>query len=217
MNTLFLITAVLGGTIFLCQFLLGLAGLGEHHDLGGDGGDFDHGFEAADHDLGDHDAGGHEAAHDHELGHESTTSWFVGVLSFRTIVAGMTFFGLAGLASDAQGAHPMGSLAIAIAAGVAALYAVAWTMRALSRLRADGTARIENAVGTSGVVYLAVPGFLGGKGKVTVTVQNRSMEYEAVTDHSALPTGATVRVVAVVDPETVAVESIPEPVRTNHE
>lgn len=217
MTTLFLISAALGGTIFVCQFLLGLAGLGDHHDLGGDGVDFDHGFEAGGHDVGDHDASGHDGGHDHELGDESATSWFVGVLSFRTIVAGMTFFGLAGLAADAHGAHPAGSLAIAIASGVTALYAVAWTMRALSRLRADGTVRIENTVGTTGVVYLAIPGYQGGKGKVTVTVQNRTMEYEAVTNRTALPTGATVRVVAVVDSETVAVESVPEPVRTSHE
>jgi hypothetical protein len=219
MDTLFLISAVLGGTIFLCQFLLGLVGLGGHHDVGGDGVDFDHDFDAADHHFGDHDTDGHDAegAHDHDLGSESATSWFVGVLSFRTIVAGMTFFGLAGLAANAHGAHPAGSLAAAVAAGIAAIYSVAWTMRLLSRLKADGTVQIENALGSTAVVYLTVPEKQSGKGKITVTVQDRTMEYEAVTSHSALPTGMAVRIVSVVDPETVVVESVTEPVRANHE
>ena len=80
----------------------------------------------------------------------------------------------------------MGSLAIAGGCGFAALYWSAWAMRTLMRLRADGTAHIENAIGQSAVVYLTIPGHRAGKGKITVTVQNRTMEYEAETEHEPL-------------------------------
>jgi membrane protein implicated in regulation of membrane protease activity len=143
-------------------------------------------------------------------------SWFVGVLTVRTVVAGLTFFGLAGLAANASGAHPAGSLAVAGAAGITALYVVAWIMKSLYRLRADGTVRIHNALGQTGAVYLTIPARKTGRGKVTVTLQNRTMEYEAETDQSEIPTGATVRVVAVVDSETLAVETVPEPARPHH-
>lgn len=220
MNQFYWVCAVLGGTVIVCQFLLGLLGFGEHHDLDGSGGDIDHGLgghDAGGHDASAHDGGGHDGSgHDGAVGQDSLSSWFVGVLSFRTVIAGITFLGLTGLAAHAQGVHPAGSLALALAAGTTALYAVAWTMRSLSRLRADGTARIRNAVGSPAVVYLAVPGHRAGKGKVTVSLQNRTMEYAALTDHDALPTGASVQVVAIVDSETVAVEAAPVVEEPNH-
>jgi hypothetical protein len=138
------------------------------------------------------------------------------MLSLRTVVAGLTFFGLGGLASNASGAHPLGSLSIAAVSGFAALYLVGWAMRTLMRLRADGTVHIENAVGQTAVVYLTIPGHRAGKGKITVTLQNRTMEYEAETEHDTLPTDTLVHVVAVAGPDTVEVAPAPEPARTSH-
>jgi hypothetical protein len=217
MEQLFFFCAVSGGTISVCQFLLGLAGMGGHHDFGGDDGGFLHGLDSGDllhgdaaSDGGAGDGAAGDGGHGTGLSPESAMSWFVGVLSFRTIVAAVTFFGLAGLAANARGTHPAGSLAVALCSGAAALYAVAWTMRALSRLRSDGTVRIQNALGLSGVVYLAIPGHQAGRGKVTLTVQNRTVEYEALTDQNTIPTGAPIQVVAIVDPETLAVEAAPD-------
>ena len=204
MDQVYFVCAVLGGTIFVGQFLMGLVGFGDHHDAGGVDHDFDTG--AADHSVDGHDHG-HDGHDQHGI-HDSATSWLIGLLSFRTVVAGMTFFGLAGLAAQKQWGHPGMSLASAAVSGCVALYLVAWTMKALSRLRADGTVQIRNTVGEMAIVYLPIPAQQSGKGKVTVTVQNRTMEYEALTDHSALPTGATVRVVSVVDPETLSVEPV---------
>jgi hypothetical protein len=193
--------AVLGGTLLACQFLLSLLGVGHHHDMGGEGG----------HDLGGHD---HHGGHDAE--HETQSSWFVGVLTFRTIVAALVFFGLAGRAASAADLAPGQALAVALAAGAAALFGVAWMMRALYRLRADGTVRVERAVGRGGTVYLTIPGHKGGVGKVLLNVQNRTVEYQAVTAHEALPTGTPVTVLAVVSPDTVEVTLAPTPERNPH-
>ena len=220
MEQLYLLCAILGGTIFAGQFLLSLVGLAGDHELSGDsGGDhFDGGGEHA-------DGGGHEGgadAHHGAHGHEAAHSSFIRVLSIRTVVAGLTFFGLGGLAADASGTRPLGSLAVAAVCGFAALYLVGWAIRTLMRLRSDGTVHIENAVGQPAVVYLTIPGHRAGKGKITVTVQNRTMEYEAETEHETLPTGATVQVVAIAGPETVEVVPAPEPApaaepeRTSH-
>jgi hypothetical protein len=134
----------------------------------------------------------------------------------RTVVAGLTFFGLGGLGANASGAQPLGSLTVAAVSGLAALYIVGWAMRTLMRLRSDGTVRIENTVGQTAVVYLTIPGHRAGKGKITVTVQSRTMEYEAETEHETLPTGAMVKIAAVSGPETVEVVPAPEPARTSH-
>jgi len=156
-ETLYLLCAVAGGTLLLCQFLLGLLGFGHDHDTGDDvhaDGHDTHG------DPGDHDTHG---------------GWFVGVLTF-------------------------------LVAGGATLFAVAWLMRTLHRLKADGTVRIERAVGANGTVYVTIPGEKAGVGKVTLSLQDRTVEYQAVTPHQQpLPTGAKIVVTAVIGPDTVEV------------
>src|SRR5438270_10932131 len=195
METVYLICAILGGTLMLCQFVLTLVGLGGHHDLGGDhtsdGGDVQH-------DLGHYH---------HEPGHHEESSWFFKLLTFRTIVAALLFFGLAGLAASARVTQgPLLPLAMAVAAGGAAMAVVAWVMQTLAKLQTDGSVRIERAVGAPATVYLTLPAQNSGAGKVHVKVQNRLMEYQAITSqHQELPTGANVVVVAVVSPSTLEV------------
>jgi len=216
MEQFYQLCAILGGTIFLGQFVLSLVGLTGDHELTGDssGDHFDGGGDHAD--GSSHDATDGDSHHGTSAGHESANSWFIRVLSVRTVVAGLTFFGLGGLTANAAGARPFGSLTVAAVCGLAALYIVGWAMRTLMRLRSDGTVRIENVVGQPAVVYLTIPGHRGGKGKITVTVQNRTMEYEAESEHETLPTGAMVQIVAISGPETVEVVPAPEPARTSH-
>jgi hypothetical protein len=73
----------------------------------------------------------------------------------------------------------------------------------------DGSVSIHGAVGATGTVYLTIPADKAGAGKVLLTLQNRTVEYQAVTSHAALPTGAAIMVVDVVGPDTVDV--IPDP------
>src|SRR5712671_6786686 len=124
MEPLYQLCAVVGGTIFVGQFVLSFIGLAGDHEFSGDaGGDhFDGGGDHAD--ASGHDADGGDSHHGGAAGHESANSWFIRILSVRTVVAGLTFFGLGGLAANASGAHPMGSLSIAAVCGFAALYLV---------------------------------------------------------------------------------------------
>jgi membrane protein implicated in regulation of membrane protease activity len=216
METIFLVCVVVGGTLLVCQFLLGLLGIG-HHEIGG------HEMETdAPHDFG-HDAG-HDASHDADHTNDSHydhsyTAWFTGVLTFRAIVAALTFFGLAGMAATSGGLEPQLSFLIALAAGIAALFLVAVVMRSLARLRSDGTVRIDRAVGAAGTVYLSIPGRKTGMGKVHLKLQNRIVEYRAITAVDDLPTGSLVVVVAVSGPGTVEVAPAspsPSPERISH-
>ncbi|HEV7224595.1 MAG TPA: hypothetical protein VGN42_17935, partial [Pirellulales bacterium] len=67
-----------------------------------------------------------------------------------------------------------------------------------------------------GTVYLRVPANKAGVGKVHLNLQNRTMEYEALTAQAELPVGAKVVVVNVAGPDTVEVELVPEPQRSAH-
>ena len=202
MTTLFLACALFGGTLLICQTVMTLIGLSGDHDFSHDGMDHDLG-----HDLGCHDAGGNA----HGTGHATTaptqhsSTWFFGIITFRTAVAALTFFGLAGMAAHSSDLSPVSSLAIGVLAGFAAMYGVHWMMRQISRLRTDGSVRIDNAVGMTGTVYLRIPGHLGGAGKIQLNLQNRTVELSAWTDRSEIATGATVRVTRVVGPDSVEV------------
>lgn len=183
----------IGATLIVCQFLLTVLGLGGHHDVGGG------------HDLAGHDAGGHDSAGHHDSDHEAESSWFLSLITFRTLTAALAFFGLAGLASIRLEAEPAVGLVIALAHGAFAFFAVGWLMKFMSRLNLDGTIRIERAVGSEGTVYLSVPGGKSGAGKVHVGQLNRTIEYKAVTAQEPLPTGAKIVVVAIVSADTVEV------------
>jgi hypothetical protein len=225
METLYLFCAIFGGTVLVAQFLLGFGG----HEHGGaddaDGVDAMHGDGAGGHDADGHDADGHDAdAHatdGHDTGHHGTqthhgSTWVFGVLTFRTVLIGITFFGLTGKAASASGFAQPRPLAIAVVCGLAAMYGVYFLMRGLYKLTADGTERIGRAVGEEGVVYLTIPGHNAGAGKVQVPVQNRTVEYEAMTAGEKLPTGMRVVVVGVLGSDRVEVEPVTEPARNTN-
>jgi hypothetical protein len=217
MQSVFIVCAAIGSTVLVLQFVLTLLGLGGHafhvdapsdfgHDFGGDfhgdaGGDF-HGDHGGDF-HGDH--GGDADQADQSDQHGST--WLFGVLSFRTVVAALAFFGLSGLAAQSANVSTPIVLAVALGAGVAAMFAVYWMLRGLNALQAEGNVRIQRAVGQHGNVYLRIPANRSGSGKIQFNLQNRTMEYLAVTAGPELPTGAKVVVVGVVNPTTLDVLS----------
>jgi membrane protein implicated in regulation of membrane protease activity len=214
MTLLFTLCAALGGTILLLQFLLGLVGLGGHADVGGDvGHDFGGGFHDGSGDF--HSGDVHtEALHDSHSTDSSDhydTNWLFRMLSFRAVVAALAFFGLAGLAAEsAEIALPI-TVLIAVAAGIAAMYGVYWMMRGMQSLQADGTVRIERAIGKVGTVYLRIPASESESGKIQINLQNRTMEYLAMTSGPEIPTGTEVEIVGVISPTTVAVLPVTGP------
>lgn len=196
MTWLFLICAVVGGTVLVCQFVLTLVGLGGEHglDLASDVADFaaDAGHDVSLTDSHDIDPSGHDAG-----GHHGS-SYLFAVISFRTLVAAAAFFGLIGLAAQSAG-QPLGvQLLLAGLAGFGAMHGVHWLVRTMGRLGQDGTLRAQQALGQEGTVYVPIPAAREQAGKVQLRVQNRLVEYEAVTAGTErLATGTKVRVIGV--------------------
>jgi len=204
MGTFFLICAVVGGTVLICQFVLTLVGLGGDHDV-----DFSHdaghdfaGESGYDADAQDSDGNGHDSAHAHG------STWLFAMISFRTLIAAITFFGLIGSAAQTAG-QPLGvQLFLALAAGMGAMYGVHWLIRSIGRLGEDATLRVKNALGQEGTVYVPIAGEKAAAGKIQLKVQNRLVEYEAVTSsRERLATGTKVRVVGIAG-NTLEVEPI---------
>jgi len=213
--TIFLVCALVGGTVLAVQFVLAFVGLGAEAldvDVPGDVGDADVDF------GGDVDVGGDmdlDGDPGHVADHLDSSSMFE-VISIRTVVAALTFFGLGGLTARSMEVSTPMQLVAAVAAGVAAMYGVFWLMRSLMRLRSEGTPRIGGTVGRHGTVYTTIPAGESGTGKIQINLQNRTMEYLALTHGDALAPGAKVVVTGVVTPDTVAVEPVLEPEGSHH-
>jgi hypothetical protein len=211
MATVYGICAVLGGTVLLCQFVMALIGLSGDHDLSNVDGDMD--FDA--HGGASHGHSGHHGQSTQD-GHHHGSTWFFGVITFRTVVAALAFFGLTGLAARSSGVGGSQTLLVALAAGVGAMFVVHWLMQQMSRLHADCTVRIDAAVGATGTVYLKVPGHNRGAGKVQLNLRNRTVEIEAMTAGDEIPTGAQVVVLGVAGPDLVEVGRAPAPSEVSH-
>jgi len=206
MYWLFMICAAVGGTVFILQFILAVVGAGL------DDVDFAHDVpHDMPHDM-PHDFSGQmggDAGHVTDHGHVHGSTWLFGVISFRTVVAALTFFGLAGLASLSGSMSGPITLLIATAAGAAALYGVHFLMQSLYRLRTDGTVQIHRTMGERGTVYVPIPANNEGLGKIQIRTQGRIMEYAARTrGPNKLKTGTTVEVVEILSPMTVEVEPV---------
>ncbi|TWU17844.1 hypothetical protein [Bythopirellula polymerisocia] len=216
LDMLFLIAAIIGGTVMICQFLLTLMGMGDDSGDMGDGdfsgdadvaGDFD-----IDADLpGDHHTPmGHAADADYQ--HPDST-WLFGVLSFRTLIAAAAFFGVAGKTALSAGMSQPMALTIAIILGLSAMYGMYYLMQGMSKLVSSGNERIGVSIGKHATVYVPIPADGAGVGKVQVTLQNRTVEYQAVSEESEpLRTGETVEIIEVKNSDTVAVRRLAAPV-----
>jgi membrane protein implicated in regulation of membrane protease activity len=184
-HTVYLVCAIAGCTIVGLQVILQVFGI--MGDLDVDAGDTD-----LDVDVDGDGVDGHGTA-------------FFGFLSFKALCAFVGIFGLVGLALYDTTMAMQGRLALSFVAGFAGMLLVGWMMRGLSRLQSSGNVNLHNAVGRTATVYLRIPSAKEGHGKVTVEVQGRSMEVNAITDGEEIRTGARVTVVSLEGDDTVNV------------
>lgn len=100
-------------------------------------------------------------------------------------------------------------IVIAVVIGCGLVVLVMYLFKWLSHMQQSGNINVyRSAVGCTGTTYLTIPAARKGEGKVQITINGAVREYGAVTDGDALPTGTRIRVVEVVDPNTLLVEEI---------
>jgi len=189
----FLCCAAAGGAFLVLQFLLGV--LGVHHR----------------HHHGAHHVGHHGRAGGRHGAKMARTRWGSYLTNLQSIAAALAFFGLGGAAVLSSGAPMWGAVAVGAVAGAAAASGVAVMLRSMTAFESDGTLPIDAAIGALGQVYVSIPGQQAGRGKVHVTVRDRLVEYEAMTNGAALAVGAPVLVTDVAGTDAVVVSAMDEP------
>jgi hypothetical protein len=210
LTTFYIFCAVIGGVIFICQFVMLLVGFGgDEADFSGDvPDDIPDGIPDDMPDVAD--------AQGVVVDHGS--SWLFGAISLRTVVAAVLFFGLFGLAATQAASGDAFSFVLAVVGGAMAFFGMHWIMKSLYKLGQDCTVRVERAVGCRGSVYVPIPPNKSGTGKIQLKLQNRIMEFAAMTSAAdKLPTGARVEVVSLISPTTLEVRPVTETVSAPEE
>lgn len=209
----FAVIAIPATVILLLQTVLLLFGLGGH--------DADHGEVDADHDFDhdtdhdfDHDVD-HDFDHDHDLDHDHDAhdgahhAAGIRLFTLRGIVALFAVGGWLGVAMCDLGLSPALAGLIAAAGGFAALVIAALVIKYALRLQENGNIAAKNAVAHTATVYIPIPAARSGCGKVTMNLQERFVEMDALTDcDRTLKTGETVQVVGVTDEDKLVVRPL---------
>lgn len=182
METVYFYSAVIGGGLLVLQVLMLLLG-GSDSDFDADG--------SPDMDASDVQA-----------------STVLFQLSLKTVVAFVTFFGLAGMACIQAEVNTTTTLLVALGAGLFAFVMVGQIMRWMVSLQSKGNLNLASAVGQSAKVDLRIPARHSGTGKVLVVVGGRMKAQKAVTAGDEIPTGAEVRIQKLTAPDTFEVTSI---------
>jgi membrane protein implicated in regulation of membrane protease activity len=118
------------------------------------------------------------------------------LFTLQGIVAFFTVFGWTALALHRSGLFLILALILGLAAGFLAMYGVARLILFARKLTSSGNISMNNAIGLTGKVY--IPILPGQQGKVTLVVQERFVEADAISESkSELTSGTLVRVVDI--------------------
>jgi hypothetical protein len=224
-DAIFLYSAIIGGTVLASQLVLMALGLGDGGDAdvadvaGADGADFSGSADVPHGDLSGDLSGDVDHAHGHptwteagdaDMGHPGA-HWFYEMLSLRTLGAAVTFFGLAGKTAQARGMNDVQSVVIGLLVGAAAMYGVYWLFKQVYKVQHSGNENIRRAIGLPATVYVPIPANRDGLGKVTFRLQDRTVEYQAITSEAdRLRTGEEVIITEIVNSDTVCVAREPQ-------
>jgi hypothetical protein len=144
-----------------------------------------------------------------DIEHEGDSDSFedgFSALSLRSIIAFFTFFGWTGVLALSNQLSIWIAVVAAGVTGTLAMFIVAYLMYKFAQLEQSGTLNFYHALDQPAEVYLTIPGHQLGKGKVHLLINGRVREMDAMTDGDALKTGATVKVIEIMEDNTLKVE-----------
>lgn len=170
---IYFVLSCVATALLLIQFILlliGFSGDGDI-DIGGDGGaDFD----------GDADGG-------------------IGFFTVKGLVGFFAIGGWVGVACVLGGLKDVWTILVSIICGLVAFVAIGLAFKAIRKLQANGAIDNRNAIGKLAEVYLKIPAKGEGHGKLSIVIQGKLIEMDAVTDEAeAIPTGREVKVIGLI-------------------
>jgi len=143
-----------------------------------------------------------------EVDSRSNTS-ILKIFTIRGIVAFFALGGWAGLAALSAGVPAFWAIQIAFFVGAAALLLASVMIRLALRMQESGNLNLINTLEQTAEVYIRIPPARSDKGKVTMLLQERFVELDAVTDSDVeLVPNSKVEIVALADKDCLVVRPI---------
>ena len=153
--------------------------------------------------VGDHDVPDDPSDLD---GHDLGAGFGYHLFTVKSVIAFLTIFGWAGIASIDGGVSHWWSFGIAAVCGFAMMVIMATLLYILSKANANHTMNFNKAVGETGHVYLTIPAHRASAGQVQLKVQGVLRTLDAITDDEKdLPNGKTIVVMRVLNDNTLLV------------
>lgn len=188
LQKIFFCVACASTLLLLIQIIMMIVGFGSDGDLDTDGIDGDGFEEAADGLTLDSDVG-------------------LSLFTVKTLSSFFAIGGWVGFAVSDLGNLP--AILIALLSGTIALVGMAFIMKRLASLQSEGNINYSNAIGKIANVYLTIPANNGGSGKINLTLQERFIEANAITnDAEEIRTGAMVKIVSIIDDTFVVTKNM---------
>ncbi len=178
--------ALVASAVFLVQMVFTLLGMDTH--------DVDVDFDVAD--FGNVDADTMDAGGGLSL------------FSIRNLINFLVGFGWAGVSLRSSIANSMLLILVAVLVGCGFVWMFFYIRKQTKKLETNGAFDIRKCEGRSANVYLRIPGGGSGKGKVQLSVNGAFHELDALTDGPEILTGRKVRIVEIIDNETLRVEAM---------
>ena len=132
----------------------------------------------------------------------------VSIISLRTIVAFLLFFGWTGVMCLSNGLSPAKTLMVSFLIGFLAMIAVAYIFALVLKLQESGTVDLTGAVAAQGEVYVTIPKEKKGKGLIHISIEGKMMEFEAISKKGEIETGSKVEVLKVMKNNLMLVKPI---------
>ena len=134
-----------------------------------------------------------------------------GGISMFTIKGLTAFFaigGWSGMVAAGAGASDFLIITIALLAGCLAFLLIYYILKQVYKLQSSGNMDLKNAIGKISVVYVSIPENMKGKGKVTLNLQERYTEIDAMTkEDKKIMTDELVEITELIG-DTVIVKSV---------
>ncbi len=99
-------------------------------------------------------------------------------------------------------------IGFSLAVGVLFVYLFFIIIRQVQKLAEDNSFKIIDTLNKTAEVYLTIPEYKSGKGKIMISVKGAYHELEAMTEKGKIPSGSTVRVVKIESNQILIVETI---------
>ncbi len=132
-----------------------------------------------------------------------------GIFSVKPLTGFFLGFGWGGGIALSSGLSIVAATACGLGAGGTIMAVIVLMFRAILGMRSDGTMRIADAVGAIGTVYIALPATKAAGGQVTVNFKGRQETFAALNNSDRpIPSGEKIKVLSVIDGQTVLVDRL---------